>query len=34
MTVLGWAFMLVSWGLILWLAGFCFTRILKKKEID
>jgi hypothetical protein len=34
MTFLGWIFMLVSWGLILSLAAFCFMRIFEKKKID
>lgn len=32
MKLSGWAFMLFSWGLILWLFVFSFSRILRKKN--
>ena len=30
MKLSGWIFMIISWGMILGLAIFCFTRIFKK----
>lgn len=31
MKISGWLFMLFSWGFILWLFVFSFSRILKKR---
>jgi hypothetical protein len=28
-TPLGWCFLALAWGLVLGLAGYCVTRILK-----
>jgi len=33
MSTAGWVFLVLSWGLILTLAIFCFTKILSKKEL-
>lgn len=33
MKLSGWIFMAFSWGLIISLAFFCFSRILGKKEL-
>lgn len=29
MSILGWLFLLLSWGLIIWLCIFCFLRIFR-----
>jgi len=34
MTILGWIFIIISWGAILALVVYCFTKILRKKVID
>ncbi len=31
MKLSGWIFMILSWAVILGLAGFCFSRIFKKE---
>lgn len=33
MNVRGWMLLIVSWGCILSLVVFCFTRVFAKKEI-
>lgn len=33
MTPGGWVLLIFSWGLILALAGFCFIKVLGKKEM-
>jgi len=33
MTVSGWILLIGLWGIILWLAIFCFKRIFVKKEL-
>ena len=30
MTAMGWIFILLSWGFIIGLAGFCFHRIFSQ----
>jgi len=32
MTMLGWIFLILSWGLIIGLNIFCFYRILSSKK--
>ncbi len=32
MTILGWAFMIFSWGVIIGLCIFCFKRIFKVEK--
>ena len=32
MHTLGWIMMIMSWVVILWLAGFCFWKILVTKK--
>ncbi len=34
MTIFGWVFMIFSWGCILALVVFCFSRIFRRKERD
>jgi len=29
----GWLFLILSWGIILWLAVFCFIKVFSKKEL-
>lgn len=29
----GWIFLMVSWGIIIGLAAFCFVRVFSKKEL-
>jgi hypothetical protein len=31
MTTTGWAFLIISWGMILGLTVFCLSRTLRKK---
>lgn len=33
MTIGGWLFLVLSWGIILALAAFCFIKVFAKKEI-
>ncbi len=33
MTIGGWIFLSISWGIILSLAIFCFIKVFSKKEI-
>lgn len=33
MKTSGWIFLVFSWGLILWLATFCFIKVFSKKEL-
>ena len=30
----GWILIILSWGFILWLAGFCLAKIFSKKELE
>jgi hypothetical protein len=32
MNTTGWAMLILTWGLILGLCGFCFWKVLSKKE--
>ena len=34
MTLSGWIFMVISWGLIIGLVVFCFIKIFRKKVVD
>ena len=34
MTTGGWIFLILTWGSILGLTGFCFYQVLSKKEMD
>lgn len=34
MTFYGWLFMGISWTLIIGLAIFCFSRVLREKDED
>ncbi len=33
MKISGWIFMAISWGVIIFLAAFCFKKIFSKKVI-
>lgn len=33
-TLAGWVFLVVAWGIILSLNVFCFTRIFREKKED
>lgn len=33
MTIAGWILLIASWGLILGMAVFCFTRVFTKKKM-
>lgn len=33
MNIGGWIFLVVSWGIIVGLATFCFVRVLSKKVL-
>lgn len=33
MSISGWAFLILSWGLILALTVFCFIKVFSKKEL-
>ncbi len=30
----GWIFLILSWGLLLWLNGFCFYKILRHHGLE
>jgi hypothetical protein len=32
MNLGAWAFMLVTWAAVIWLAGYCFTKLLKDNQ--
>jgi len=34
MTLSGWIFLILSWGLIIFLSVFSFYKILTKKKVD
>ena len=34
MKISGWIFLLLSWGLIIFLSVFSFYKILTKKKVD
>lgn len=33
MNIKGWLFLILSWGLILGIAVFCFGKVISKKEL-
>jgi len=33
MRIYGWVFLVISWGLILGLAAFCFIKVFSRKEL-
>ena len=33
MKILGWIFLIISWGIILGLTIFCFVKVFSKKEL-
>jgi len=33
MKIAGWVFLVVSWGMTLWLTTLCFVKVFSKKEI-
>jgi len=33
MRIGGWIFLIISWGLILGLTIFCFTKVFSRKEL-
>lgn len=33
MTLEGWVFLIISWGIILGLTIFCFVKVFSKKEL-
>ena len=34
MNIGGWCMLIVTWGLILSLLGFCLSRVLSKKDLN
>ena len=34
MTLIGWAFMFLSWVVIVGLTFFCFSKIFRKEKVD
>jgi phosphatidylglycerophosphatase A len=34
MNIGGWIMLIVTWGIILGLSGFCFYRVFSKKKLD
>jgi hypothetical protein len=33
MRIDGWVFLIISWGIILGMAAFCFVKVFSKKEL-
>jgi len=33
MKILGWIFLIISWGALLGLTIFCFVKVFSKKEL-
>ncbi|MBU1707992.1 hypothetical protein KKG05_02160 [bacterium] len=34
MTTVGWIFMAISWGVILSLVTYCFTKVIRNRNIN
>ena len=34
MTTIGWIFMALSWGMILCLVTFCFTKVIRNRKVN